>query len=78
MYMTEKYFNKRLLVFAVLIMLASCVTRKYEQPGLAVKGQLYRDTASTASSDSSFVDSTSIATISYTQFIYRHVAAASY
>ena len=65
--MTEKYFIKRMLVFAGFIILASCVTRKYQQPGAAVQGMLYRDTTSTVSGDSSFVDSTSIATLSYTR-----------
>lgn len=67
MYMTEKYFIKRVLVFAGFIILASCVTRKYQQPGVAVQGMLYRDTTSTVSGDSSFVDSTSMATLSYTR-----------
>ncbi len=48
---------------------ASCVTRKYEPPGMAVQGQLYRDTTAAAvpTTDTSPADKVSIATLPYTQ-----------
>ncbi len=68
--MTKKYFKKRYIIFASVLILASCVTQKYQQPGMAVQGPLYRDTVANdpGVSDSSMVaDTLSIANISYTQ-----------
>ena len=64
--MNEKYFKKRYLAFAIIIIFTSCVTSKYQQPGVAVQGQLYRDTTSALTNDSSVIDTVSIAEFSYT------------
>ena len=55
----HKYsLNKRLVLFAlVTLFFCSCVTKKYQQPGMAVKGELYRSANTT--------DSTTIATLPY-------------
>jgi len=39
--------KKAYTVLAAALLLASCVTKKYQQPGLDVKGKLYRDTTVT-------------------------------
>jgi len=65
--------NKRIQLFIVLIAaltFASCITQKYQQPGMAAKGQLYRDTSITSLlviDTASGNDTTSIANLSYTQ-----------
>ena len=68
--MRNKYLKKLYLYFTMMI-LAACVTQKYQQPGLAVQGQLYRDTLSnhnTTINDSiNVADTSSIATLPYTQ-----------
>lgn len=55
----HKYLlNKRVALFALTtVVFCSCVTKKYQQPGMAVHGELYRS-ANTA-------DSTTIATLPY-------------
>ena len=68
--MTKKYFKTRYIIFALVFVLTSCVTQKYQQPGMAVAGQLYRDTAAnnSAVSDSTTIgDTLSIANLNYTQ-----------
>src|SRR6188508_2796686 len=69
--MIKKYFKKRYIIFSAVLVLASCVTQKYQQPGLAVTGQLYRDTAAATNpgtNDSLSADDTlSMANISYKQ-----------
>ena len=53
------------------MILASCVTQKYQQPGMAVQGQLYRDTISGSNSTINDTlnpaDTSSIAALPYTQ-----------
>ncbi len=69
--MTNKKFKSGYIVFTTMLLLASCVTQKYQQPGMAVQGQLYRDTAQKNNAiinDSlNNSDTSSIATLSYSQ-----------
>jgi multidrug efflux system outer membrane protein len=53
--MITGYKKQFYAVLATALLFASCVTKKYQQPGLDVKGNLYRDTAIT--------DTTSIASL---------------
>ncbi|HEY4196164.1 MAG TPA: efflux transporter outer membrane subunit [Mucilaginibacter sp.] len=56
--MTIAIKNKKITAFIIVaLFFCSCVTQKYQQPGLAVKGELYRS-ANTG-------DSTTIATLPY-------------
>lgn len=68
--MIRKYFKQRYIVFVTILIVSSCVTQKYQQPGMAVQGQLYRDTSLnnyTVISDSlNANDTLSIARIPYT------------
>ncbi|TWR25702.1 efflux transporter outer membrane subunit [Mucilaginibacter pallidiroseus] len=57
--MITQYKKQTLAVLATALLFASCVTKKYQQPGLAVQGKLYRDTTVT--------DSTTIAALPYSQ-----------
>lgn len=69
--MTRRYFKTSYIFFAPILVLASCVTQQYQQPGMAVEGQLYRDTAAIsnpgAGDSLSATDTLSIANLSYTQ-----------
>jgi outer membrane protein, multidrug efflux system len=56
-HMNLHHKKRTYVVLAAAIMLASCVTKKYEQPGMAVKNPLYRDTTVT--------DTTNIADLPY-------------
>lgn len=53
----------------VTVTLASCVVKKYQHPGVAVEGNLFRDTATsnTISTDSLLADTISIADLPYTE-----------
>ncbi|MFT3933993.1 MAG: efflux transporter outer membrane subunit [Chitinophagaceae bacterium] len=64
--MTDKYFKQHYWVFAIIILISSCVTRKYQQPAVASSEKLFRDTAIVESNAISTVDSVSIATLPYT------------
>lgn len=57
--MLLKYKKEICFILAITIVVTSCVTQKYQQPGMAVQGQLYRDTT--------IIDSSTIATLPYTQ-----------
>jgi multidrug efflux system outer membrane protein len=66
--------NKQNKIYSVLIValaFSSCVTQKYQQPGMASKGQLYRDTLTAISlfetDTASIADTSSIAGLPYTQ-----------
>src|SRR5580658_775117 len=48
---------RRFLAAITILLIGSCVTQKYQSPGLAVSGQLFRDTTS--------ADTTTIATLPY-------------
>lgn len=68
--MTIKYFKAQYLILAAVLLVASCVTQKYQQPGVAVQGQLFRDTTASnnGESDSANVgDTITFADLSYTQ-----------
>lgn len=69
--MIIQYSRRSYCILAALLLLASCVTKKYQQPGLAVEGQLYRDTVavSTTPADTAvaMADTFSIASLGYTQ-----------
>ena len=54
-----------ILIIIAVSALPSCVTRKYQSPGMAVQGQLYRSGASGRDSTLATADSTSIATLPY-------------
>src|SRR3954468_23572040 len=62
--MTEKCFKKQYIVLALILVLTSCVTQKYQSPGMAVEGTLYRDTVTNNTLN---IDSTSIANLPYTE-----------
>ena len=59
------------IVLMTVLALASCVTQKYQQPGMTPEGQLYRDTTSTIATvvtdTASAGDTSSIASLPYTQ-----------
>ncbi|TKK66132.1 efflux transporter outer membrane subunit [Ilyomonas limi] len=60
--------NQLFLILIIALLFASCVTQKYQQPGVAVKGQLYRDTSSgNASIELDTADTVSISSLPYTQ-----------
>jgi outer membrane protein, multidrug efflux system len=68
--MTIKNLKAHYLFFALALLTASCVTQKYQQPGMAVHGQLFRDTAATnvsVSDSANLADTLSLADLSYTQ-----------
>ncbi len=69
--MNEKYLKKAFALFSVMLVLSSCVTQKYQQPGIAVEGPLYRDTSavsvSTGSDTLPINDTVSIASLPYTE-----------
>lgn len=69
--MTIKYFKQRYIIFVLIITLSSCVTQKYQLPGMAVQGPLYRDTSfnvnSSVNNSLNIADSLSIAALPYTQ-----------
>ncbi len=69
--MNEKYLRKENALFIMMLLLSACVTQKYQQPGMAVEGQLYRDTVSNNISvngdTSSVTDTVSIAELPYSQ-----------
>lgn len=69
--MNEKYLNKAFALFSVMLLLSSCVTQKYQQPGMAVEGPLYRDTLTVSISTGSDTlpgnDTVSIANLRYTK-----------
>ncbi|HLX67913.1 MAG TPA: efflux transporter outer membrane subunit [Puia sp.] len=54
---------RRLLAAITILLIGSCVTQKYQSPGLAVSGQLFRDTTSGTTPSA---DTTTIATLPYT------------
>ena len=65
-------FNPRTqiaIILITLLSLVSCVTKKYQQPGMAVNGQLYRDTSAANSivGDTLSRDTLPIANLPYTQ-----------
>jgi multidrug efflux system outer membrane protein len=64
--MSSKYYKGVCIFFSAVFLLGACVTRKYQQPGLAVEGNLYRDTSAVAVDSMPASDSTSIATLPYT------------
>lgn len=63
--MLGKYCKTLYVVFIILVLLSSCVIRKYQQPGMAVQGELYRDTA-TMENNGFDKDSASMASLPYT------------
>lgn len=70
--MNNGFQGKQIFIVLITVLaLASCVTQKYQQPGITLKGQLYRDTTSTISpvvTDTASVgDTSSIASLPYTQ-----------
>ncbi len=72
--MTDRYKTRSYWVLLITLIIASCVTQKYKQPGMAIKGNLYRDTTVTKDSlgisDTLAVapnDSSSIASLPYTK-----------
>ncbi len=64
--MMERYFKKHFWALAAMVIIASCVTRKYQPPGMVMGEQLYRDTASTVGGAAAAADSVSMATVPYT------------
>lgn len=68
--MIHRYKQLTYLLLVTTLVLASCVVKKYQQPGMAVQGNLYRDATTivnTAVTDSIPVDTSSIADLPYTQ-----------
>ena len=67
--MIHRYKQFIYLLLAATFVFASCVVKKYEQPGMAVQGQLYRDTTAmnTTGIDTLAADTLSIADLPYTQ-----------
>ena len=67
--MSPTYKQYIYLSFAATLVLASCVVKKYQHPGLAVQGKLYRDTTSvdTPATGSLQADTISIAELPYTK-----------
>src|SRR5678815_592772 len=69
--MNEKYLRKIYALLSVMLALSSCITQKYQQPGIAVEGPLYRDTVINniaVTGNASFAnDTVSIAELPYTQ-----------
>src|SRR5690348_7841073 len=64
--------NKQNKIFIIIasLTLISCDVQKYQQPGMAVKGQLYRDTITTdtvVADTLSAVNTSSIASLPYSQ-----------
>jgi outer membrane protein, multidrug efflux system len=67
--MIRRYKQFIYLLLATTFVLASCVVKKYQSPGMAVQGQLYRDTTAinTTGIDTLTADTSSIADLPYTQ-----------
>jgi len=68
--MNKKHLKKLFIIFVPILVLASCVTQKYQQPGMTVQGPLYRDTVANDYRVSDMVtdaDTLSIANLNYTQ-----------
>lgn len=68
--MIRKYFKPQYIILAAILAATSCVTQKYQQPGMDVNGQLYRDTAANVATISDTLtssDTSSIADLPYTQ-----------
>ncbi len=72
--MIDRYKMRSYWVLVIVLAAASCVTQKYKQPGMTVKGNLYRDT--TVAKDSLGIidtlavasnDTSSIASLPYTK-----------
>ena len=78
-----KYRYKKLvcLVLPATVFFTSCVIKKYKQPGLAVQGQLFRDTttANIIIADTLAADTSSIAELPFTQLftdtVLQHLIA---
>ena len=69
--MVETYLKRCCSFLVVVLVLSACVTQKYQQPGMDVQGQLYRDTTLNGqdfAKDSIDKDTFSIASIPYTTF----------